>query len=208
MKLAPSAVAVLCVLALAACGGGGSAPTVAATAGTGAGAGATTSAPASAAATASTAPASVAPSQGPTTSAICEPWLTTAKVVALTGRSVTNLDAYNYLNDGQPVDCEWTLADGSRLTLFVLVQPQYGTVSDYLGADGSLVGGVEYVPNLGKVAPYDTQSGMPTTLTWFPDDAIIFELMAEPGLPDQLITKDQLVALARAVTTAKLPPKP
>jgi hypothetical protein len=153
------------------------------------------------------APSSTAPTGN--VSPICDPWITTDTVESIVGVAATALDAYNFLNEGQPVDCEWTFADGSELDLWALDQPEYGQISDYVGADGTRTGGIDYVDGLGVIAFFDAQEGLPSSLNWFPDQVIQLELSATPGLPSQVIANHKLLAVAKKVTIpSPLPAKP
>lgn len=140
-------------------------------------------------------------------SPICDPWLAPNAIVATLGRSPTKVDGYNFLNGGQPVDCTWTFDDGSYLTLFALEQPEYGTPEDYLGVDGAHdVGGVDYVEGLGIVAFYDDQAGHPAALDWFPDREIALELITAPSGAAQVISREQLTAIAHLVNVPAVLP--
>lgn len=133
-------------------------------------------------------------------SAICEPWLSRESIASVLGNVPAAVVGYNFLNDGQPADCKWTFADGSYLQLFALEQPEYGQVSDYLGADGTRSGGVDYVEDLGIVAFYGAQEGVPSSVNWFPDNDLQLQLETQPTGAAQVISQEQLIALAHLVT--------
>ncbi len=147
-----------------------------------------------------TAAASAATSVVAGLSEICDPWLSPDAIVTNLGQMPTKVDGYNFLNVGTPADCKWTFADGSYLQLFALEQPEYGQVSDYLGEDGTRTGGVDYIEDLGIIAFYDAQEGLPSSLGWFPDNDLQLQLATEPTGASQVISKGQLITLAHLVT--------
>ena len=133
-------------------------------------------------------------------SEVCDPWLSPEAIVTTLGETPTKVDGYNFLNVGTPADCKWTFADGSYLQLFALEQPEYGQVSDYIGEDGTRSDGVDYVEDLGIVALYDAQEGVPSSLDWFPDNELQLQLATEPTGAAQVISKEQLITLAHLAT--------
>lgn len=133
-------------------------------------------------------------------SEVCDPWLSPEAIVTNVGETPTKVDGYNFLNVGTPVDCKWTFADGSYLQLFALEQPEYGQVSDYVSEDGTRTGGVDYVEDLGIIAFYDAQEGLPSSLDWFPDNELQLQLATEPTGAAQVIGKELLITLAHLVT--------
>lgn len=133
-------------------------------------------------------------------SEICDPWLSPEAIVGNVGETPTRVDGYNFLNVGTPADCKWTFADGSYLQLFALEQPEYGQVSDYVGEDGTRTGGVDYVEDLGIIAFYDAQEGLPSSLGWFPDNDLQLQLATEPTGASQVISKELLITLAHLLT--------
>ena len=109
----------------------------------------------------------------------CDPWLTAAQISAAAGLTPISVEGDNYLNEGQPVDCTWTFADGSSLNLTALEDSLYGGSDSYFyqgvlqpGAGMSQVFGL---PGL-AFAEASGDANFPPLLHWFPDDVLSLNL--------------------------------